>query len=349
MHPEPARPDPNVLFREFLSSAGAADRSDPLLNTLVVDVAQPLVRRVIGRRVGSVRGINAQDIDDVCSDAMAALMGRLRVFRETPDAVAIGDFESWVAGLAGHTAFQFLARRFPDRSRLRSRIRYALTTDARAGIRQADHGASVCFAAGGEARPPASPADIERARQSTAATLRLPDLIVAILQNIKGTIELGDLTSVVASVLGVEESAESASIEFPERIADPGAPHSRQLESRDWLQRLWKELVMLPLAQRIALLLNLRSAAGPGLWLLVDLRIASFRELAGTLEMAAETLAELWNHLPLEDREIAERWGWKRQQVINLRSAARQRLTRRMRNIEQIVSDSNIMGDSTTN
>jgi DNA-directed RNA polymerase specialized sigma subunit len=39
----------------------------------------------------------------------------------------------------------------------------------------------------------------------------------------------------------------------------------------------------------------------------------------------------LWRRLPVSDLEIAERLGVTRQQVINLRQAARQRLARGLR------------------
>jgi len=46
--------------------------------------------------------------------------------------------------------------------------------------------------------------------------------------------------------------------------------------------------------------------------------------------MTIEALAELWNSLPLDDHAIAARLGITRQQVINLRRAARERLARRL-------------------
>jgi hypothetical protein len=47
--------------------------------------------------------------------------------------------------------------------------------------------------------------------------------------------------------------------------------------------------------------------------------------------MTADDLAGLWHELPLDDRRIAERLAVTRQQVINLRKAARARLARRAR------------------
>jgi len=58
--------------------------------------------------------------------------------------------------------------------------------------------------------------------------------------------------------------------------------------------------------------------------------IASIRQIAATLEMEDEELAELWGKIPLDDLEIAQRLSVTRQQVINLRQSARKRLGRRM-------------------
>ena len=89
------------------------------------------------------------------------------------------------------------------------------------------------------------------------------------------------------------------------------------------------EVLLLPTRHRQALLLSSRAPDGAALWLAVDLGIASFAEVAGALEISPQALSELWNRLPLEDLEIATRLGLDRQQVINLRCTARERLVRR--------------------
>jgi len=60
--------------------------------------------------------------------------------------------------------------------------------------------------------------------------------------------------------------------------------------------------------------------------------VASLRVVAEALEMSAPALAGIWNDLPLDDAAIAGRLGLTRQQVINLRKSARERLARRMKN-----------------
>jgi hypothetical protein len=58
--------------------------------------------------------------------------------------------------------------------------------------------------------------------------------------------------------------------------------------------------------------------------------IATLRDIAHVLEIAPQKLAEVWNALPLDDLSIGELLRVSRQQVINLRKSARERLARRM-------------------
>ena len=82
----------------------------------------------------------------------------------------------------------------------------------------------------------------------------------------------------------------------------------------------------------MALLLNLKDATGRGcIGLFPASGIASIRHLAAAVEIGAEEFAALWNDLPLDDARIAQLLDLTRQQVINLRKSARERLTRRLR------------------
>ena len=97
-------------------------------------------------------------------------------------------------------------------------------------------------------------------------------------------------------------------------------------------ERLWKEIRELPPRQAAALLLNLRDGQGRNAAILLPLTgIATLREMAAAVELPPEKLAALWGRLPLEDTALAGLLGVTRQQVINLRKSARERLARRMR------------------
>ena len=87
------------------------------------------------------------------------------------------------------------------------------------------------------------------------------------------------------------------------------------------------------LASRVAEMLHVsRASAGEMLKRLEadGVEAISLRDLAAVLEMDSTTFATLYVRLPLGDLEIAERLQLTRQQVINLRKCARERLLRRM-------------------
>jgi len=54
-------------------------------------------------------------------------------------------------------------------------------------------------------------------------------------------------------------------------------------------------------------------------------------EIAEVIGLGEVRLAAMWNELPIGDSAIGELLGLTRQQVINLRKCARERLARRMK------------------
>ena len=87
----------------------------------------------------------------------------------------------------------------------------------------------------------------------------------------------------------------------------------------------------LPARQRLALLLNFKDARGQDLVsLLPYTRTATIEQIAEAIDFPLVEFLRLWNKLPLDDATIAGLLGATRQQVINLRKCARERLERRM-------------------
>jgi RNA polymerase sigma factor (sigma-70 family) len=116
------------------------------------------------------------------------------------------------------------------------------------------------------------------------------------------------------------------------RLADPAPDAALAFERRTYLSLLWQEIRQLPQRQAAALILHLRDGHGHDAASLLPLTgTASLRDIARAVGLAPEKLAEIWNRLPLEDATIADLLQVTRQQVINLRKSARDRLARRMR------------------
>jgi len=178
------------------------------------------------------------------------------------------------------------------------------------------------------------------APSETVSRMSLPELVSKFLVWHGCPILLDELVGIVAELLDIREPQTVGQVEYGEEgnevsvcefLPDPKADIATALEQRFFLERLWKEVCLLPQRQRVALLLNLRDAqAKDALVLFVLTGIASVRRIAEALEVPAEELASLWNKLPLQDADIAVLLGLTRQQVINLRKSARERLARRV-------------------
>jgi len=346
---------PNVvgsqeLFEHYLAATLPGDDPDSLLETLLTDCAPPILNRVVRRRMGSL--YSPGDAADLSSEAMLELLTRLRALREGSGAWDL-PFDALAAGVAANTVYRFLARRFPERNRLRKRLRYVIESNGRFRLWVGANGTAVCglarkslfrlrsSAAGhaeGEGESQADSADVQRCLERLAnhplPAEPLEALVLEILRTLGRPIDLSRLAGLVAEITGSREPSwvtpsPASEGEIPGLPPDPAPSAALRLELRQRVERLWPEVLLLSARHRTALLLSARAPSGAALWLVVDLGVVSFREVAAALEITPQQLAELWNRLPLEDREIAARLGVDRQQVINFRSTARERLARR--------------------
>jgi RNA polymerase sigma factor (sigma-70 family) len=310
---------------------GATESDDPesLLAALIIDHALPVVKQVVARRL---RLTALDHHDDVVSEALATLIARLRVLRRDPEAgAAILDFLAYTATIAGNSVRQHIASRRPERQRLRRRIRMVCTTNPEFEIWETSLGIWLCGAER-DREVRASAGELEDCRRELAS-IRLPKdlakLVGRIFARVAKPVELNDLVGLCAGLLGISDEMQDIG-PLEDRVADPSRPIAEHTETQNWLLCLWKEIRELPERQRQALLLNLRSPGGAAIGLLEDLGISGFADLAKAVGMSQTALAEIWDRLPLSDREISAALGIERQQVINLRSAARERLLRRM-------------------
>jgi hypothetical protein len=168
--------------------------------------------------------------------------------------------------------------------------------------------------------------------------------VESILNAAGGPLVLEDLMGVVAEWSGegrekVESLDEKRGEDAPKwELADTKPPPETDLQVRQYMERLWKEIRDLPLDHRRALLLNLEDSAGGDIQMFEFLGIATIRQIALTLEMDPLSFAELWKGLPIDDATIGRDLGLSRQDVANRRSSARKRLARRMKEFELSVA-----------
>ena len=312
------------LLKQYLE-AHDPSQAEALLTALVFDAASPVIRRTVTRRLISAP---QQDREDVTGDVILDLVSRLTRLKESGD-LPIERFVAYVAVAAHNGCDQYLRHRYPQRHRLKNRLRYLLTKTANFDLwEHAQHG-WICGRTVWRDRTPV-PLDPEVVSRLGARDRPPHQLLAGLFDQVGGPVEFDALTAVFAVFWGVRDSVLGLeTVEHAAPSLDPAV--DAVLVQQQELKRLWNEIEDLPPPQRTALLLNLRDAGGSILWTLPAAGIASVRRIAELVGMAAAEIADLWGRLPLSDLEIGERLGVARQQVINLRQAARQRLGRRLR------------------
>ena len=320
------------MSRARIETKAAAQRNvrelvaanDPALRRLIEAESEAArdaeIDRLLTHALRAARGTD----EDVAATAALRLVRRLRAVAVSAED-AIVSFVAYVETVVHHAAQEVVRRRFPASHRLRNRLRYVLTRDARFALWRADDGRMYAGLRHWQRVTPVE-RTIARADAPHAAcdATRPAEAVLAMLQHLGGPVAFEQLVDIAAELWDITETAGPET----ETDRDDALAH---LIARHSLAAVWREIAGLRGPQRVALLLNLRDDAGMNAaGFLLAPGIATFDELAAAVEMPPERLAAIWNDLPLDDLAIAAALGLTRQQVINLRKSARERLRRRL-------------------
>jgi hypothetical protein len=301
-----------------------AERLDYLLG----ERAEKVIERVIAQRFrrGRIGSIRDDEREDLRASAMLRVLQRLRSTSD-PDGASIANFDGYVATVTFHACDDLVRERLPRRTAAKNRICYVLGHDIR--FAQWTIGDEIVCGL-----------EEWRGERSIARNVSMDGI-----RHLAGDRDVRRFLTAIffATQHPVElEAVVNAAAELWEMIDRPAlvlddAEHfaftatTTRMEDQQFLAKLWEQICLLNQPQRIALLLNLRDESGPATELFPLLGVATVREIAEAVGIPAEEFATLWQELPLDDLRIAEILDVTRQQVINLRKAARDRLRRRMR------------------
>ena len=351
------------LLEPLLLAAGD-EQTDAFLSQLITTHVEPVIKGVIRYKLhfNSSHAEEQAEADDISQEVTLQLLAALQKFRQQPQVHPISDVRGLAAVIAHRACSRWMRSQFPERHALKNRLHYLLTRQNGFTLWQdQDRKLMAGFAAwqeqggrgphAGAARKGFEPATkgqlksianderllaqirlLWKGRQQGAAN----DILAAIFNHLGGPIEFDELIGGLAELLSIRDQPIESTEQNEDAMALTAAGGERdtlwQVEKRIFMQRLWEEVRLLPLNQRVALLLNLRDAEGRGcIALFPAAGIATVRQLAEMVGMRAEEFAELWNELPLEDARIADRLRLTRQQVVNTRKSARERLRRRLK------------------
>jgi len=335
------------LLLTFLEAKDEAE-ADRCLASLIDEHAVPIVKEILGSNLRFHLHTNGaastQDGSDLFNDIIANLLSRLRSLKSDQPQGAIADFRGYIAATAYNACNLYLRQKYPRRSRLKNRLRYLLSHDAAFALWTNETYGLICgFAQWRDKATLASQRILEKIRHDPAEWIQTVDLpsvgvnraqlaslLHALFQSFESPVKLDDLVNIVADICREKDQPDESLDEVTD-LAAPSLDFDTVLEQQHMLGLLWQEVGQLPRRQRVALLLNFKDARGQELVsLLPYTRTATIAQIAQTLDLPLVEFLNLWNKLPLEDATIAELLGATRQQVINLRKCARERLERRM-------------------
>jgi len=286
-----------------------------------VEAARVIATGVVHRFVRRGDAIGAEDVEDLVSTTMVRLITRLKETERS----SVHDISAYVARSAFNVVNDHFRTHFPERARVRNRLRYALSHDARLAIwtiRGQLAGGLASWSGMTRARGTAIalPAAVDRHRE-------LPgDALVALFSHAGEPFMLDALIDMMFPLWRTSLPVEPA--------VAPAEPLA--LESREFLGSLWAEITQLGPLQRKALLLNLRDAdTSCAIELFMTTGTADAGAIAAALEMTTGEFLALRDDLPLDDLRIASMLGLTRQRVIDLRRSARERLTRRLAHLRR--------------
>ncbi len=337
------------ILLPFLQAPEGAE-AEHLLADLLSMHAKPVIQQVLTTAFarfssldGNRRNYETQDFEDVVAEALVKLLEAVRRLKKSPGAATITDFKGYAAVTAFNTWHSYVRQRRTNRAALKRRLHYLLTVHPDLGIWEGPHRRLLCgFARWIGTGRVARSGWLNQVRMhlnqfmNDVPSQNPAGLLRTIFTRASAPIDFEDLVTIIAEILMVTDEPYDQNLEHHRSKAphpvvefvDPFKGEGKQL----LLERLWKELIQLPPAQRISLLLSFREKGRiSGMHLLAEMDIASTADICAALGMSAEEYALILSKLPMKDDKISERLGLSTQQVISCRLTARRRLFRRLK------------------
>jgi hypothetical protein len=350
MQHEPKDYSSDSMLAPFLT-ANSRSISDELLREIIDEHADPIIKKILRSKLRvSLNGRGTQQNQDaleIAGDLRASIISTLRALKQKPNQTAIASFSDFVAIKTYSACADYFREKHPQRRRLKTLLRRRLRQNPRFALWQAeDKRWYASFSRGQETGSEAEEPDASESvtypteGKLSDAQIKSDEFLSVLLERSGRPIGFDEVVRIAAETWHIHdpptESIDTGGSERDDQFTSPDPRVDLALEQRLFFEQVWLEVCQLPLLQRAALLLNLRDSRDGGvIWFLPFLGVATKEELARLLEMPYADFQRVWKELPLDDLRIAQMFGMTRQQVINLRKTARERLARRMRKLEE--------------
>lgn len=331
------------LLHPFLRAPNE-DSAKAELDILFQTEAIPIIQKIINQRLGggsisrNPNSIDERDLDtqDLRQQTLMALTAHLWHVYTNPKKSRITAFHGYVAGVSFNTWRAAVRDETPLWTRLSFRLAYLCRESAgQTGLtkwQDAKHGSLVGFTVWRRKRLAPAPHFVLLEQTSIeelpSPSTPLPEIAAWTLQQAAMPLLWNDFVTAVAFVLQVKDeriSLDRGNLETLLRGQQPRSQTGGESLNRDRLRNLWEQLQSLDRKERTVLLLKAED--------LLDFelsQVATLQDLSASLGISLPQVLSLLPSLPLDDHQIAQLLGIRRQTVVNLRSQARFTLRRKL-------------------
>ncbi|MCX6612113.1 MAG: hypothetical protein NTW74_14820, partial [Acidobacteria bacterium] len=222
------------LVLNFINAPSAAEAGE-LLSHLANTHLCPLVEAVLRARLARFPRFQ-QETGDIAAEAMVKILSRLQQWR-AGTAEPIADLNAYAAITIRRACDQLFRHHFPNRHRLKNRIRYVLKPERGYAVWTAPNHEICCGLRSWEGSRAAQPAEL-----GVSPFLPLQDIIATFFQTIGQPVELDHLVDLIAAATGVSDlpcDLETLILQSPSP-AEPPADSDGNWAA--WASRLWAEV-----------------------------------------------------------------------------------------------------------
>jgi RNA polymerase sigma factor (sigma-70 family) len=336
-----------VGIREDESAASPEKTYRGDIDELIAVCADPIIKKVLLQRLNIYfnsrgRGLNQPEAEDLYQTVILKLIACLVANGGAQVTEDIYKISNYVATIAHNVCNDFLRVKYPERNRLKNKIRDLMRRhpDFSCWI-VADH--TLCGLTEWAGRSESLKAEklfdelqekdeggVDQLNLAELIRLPLSKLVVELFSRCEGPIEIDRLVHLIANLHGVKDQLnESIDIDSLAvlQIADSSAGYHEDLEAKELLLGLWKACGELPLNQRKAFILTTSDYTGESLLhSVLREQVVTITQIYRSLGVTREGLISIWDKLPLSAAAAAAELGTSIQMIAKWRHRALRKL-----------------------
>jgi RNA polymerase sigma factor (sigma-70 family) len=328
-------------------SSPTTEKSQQGIEEIINSYADPIIRKILNHRLNLYfnplrKDLHQPEAEDLYQTVVLKLVARLNKSNLDLSRQDIDEIKGYVAAIAHNVCNDFLRMKYPERNRLKSKLRDLMRRTSGFSYWKSDDLFLCGYAkwTGGKESARAvevlleleeNGSRVEAGKLTEFSGLPLISLVAKLFDRCEGPVDIERLVQIVAYLQGVKDYPKEsidADMGTVNQIAEQPGRFYEHLEAKEFLVRLWTELCELPLNQRKTFVLTSYDHHGKSLLhLLLREQVVTISQIYISLETTRDELIAIWDKLPMNISTAAKELGTSTHMIAKWRHRAMKRLT----------------------